>query len=360
MNIALLQQLYIALAGLMAGIYYQHINNCAQINLCVGFVGFILLGLLIKNFYQPLKFKLFILFFCLGSITILTHKKLHALTLDSLKKAKYIVGKVESTQEKQCASKFKYNHVVNLNVYKNHRFKLSLINSSIKLNPGEKILLKPQRLIFFDNNPTNLWSMRERILALALPKKWGLKKIKQRQLSFTQKITAFKEQLLATTLEKMNTSTGKLYGSVFLGKKLIEASDDYRELFCFWGLSHFLARSGLHVSIFAAIIWWLLSFLSFISIFIRSFLALCMLVLYAILSWQSISFYRAFMTLSLILIAKMLKQKSLTVHLICLVAIWILLNNPFELFCADFQLSFSLAFALMISSRYLNKTNYAT
>ncbi len=355
MNPIIWRQPYVALLGIISGIVYQHLINCTHLEACLVAHG-VLSGIAFYSLKQKTtNFGLYVAFFCLGSMTLLGHKKLAMLNFEWLKNQKYCYAFVDTSQEKLMNGSKRYNHTLSVNFGRHHQYKATIVNSPLKLIQGHKVLVRPQRLIFFENQAVNPWAQREKIITTAMAKKWGIKKIYQRPPTLWQKISNLKERLLSRTLKKMDDDPGKLYGSVFLGKKLIEATDPYRELFCTWGLSHFLARSGLHVSIFAGITWWLLSFVPIFSIFLRSLLALMMLLAYTLLSWQSISFYRATSTLCLILFARFFKQQANTLHLICLVSIWTLLSNPFELFCADFQLSFSLAFALMISGKMLNK-----
>jgi ComEC/Rec2-related protein len=349
--------LYASLFGLITGIVYQNFVGCQNLHLCLVLLSVVLTFIAVRNFKSQPALKLFAMFFCLGSISLLAHRGLQQAALDKIKNSKIIFGIVENTQSKETNSGIKYQHLICTDVTKSLSSRLSLINSTFNLAPGQKVLIKPTRLIFFNDCSanTNKWSLREKIVACALPKKWALRKIRSRPPELSQQLLKTKELLLSRTLEKLGVEAGKLYGSVFLGKKLLASADTARELFCIWGLSHFLARSGLHVSIFGGIVWWLLSLVPFLPLSLQSFFAFCMLLIYGILSWPSISFYRSSVILALVMIAKILKQRSNSIYLIGLVTIWVLLSNPFELFCADFQLSFSLALALMIASRCLNK-----
>src|SRR3990167_3930800 len=117
-------------------------------------------------------------------------------------------------------------------------------------------------------------------------------------------------------------------------------------LFQQWGLSHVLARSGLHLVIFVFIWRWLLNFLP-LSFYRKNLLLLFISLVYALCSWPSVSFIRAWYALIFYFFcALFLRRPSHTLHIISLVYCIILFLNPLQLFFLDFQLSFLLTYAL--------------
>ena len=122
-------------------------------------------------------------------------------------------------------------------------------------------------------------------------------------------------------------------------------SDELNDQFKTWGLSHLLARSGLHLAVFVMIWQRLLSAIPFPFMFKQLFMTILCLV-YFILSWSSIPFVRA---LALFLLYKkclLFKIPFHFLHNLSLVTFFFLVLCPINLFFLDFQLTFILTAAL--------------
>ncbi len=159
--------------------------------------------------------------------------------------------------------------------------------------------------------------------------------------------------------KKLSKETFSLFTSLFLGdtvtcKKQLEHT---RDQFRAWGIMHFLARSGLHLIIFIAV-WQSLLCTIPLPFLLKQLIMLLLSLIYFALSWSSISFMRALYTFILYKICTLHKRPSHLVYLLSLVCFFVLLDNPIQLFFLDFQLSFTLTFALawfnQISSRKSN------
>ncbi len=159
-------------------------------------------------------------------------------------------------------------------------------------------------------------------------------------------IHQIKNRVLNRLTKKMNPNTGSLFSSIFLGKKLkSKTTERNKEQFKIWGLSHYLARSGLHLVIFI-IIWELLLSLLPISFLIKQLLCLFLAFIYALLSWSTTSFIRALGTFFIYKMSIMTNTQIHSMHIIILIGSILLLFNPMLLFFVDFQLSFLFTFAL--------------
>ncbi len=139
-----------------------------------------------------------------------------------------------------------------------------------------------------------------------------------------------------------------LYASLFLGNKTYTSScyESIKEQFRRWGLSHYLARSGLHLVLIVALWVW---FFRIIPIpFLYKQLSIAFLVmLYAMLSWSSISFIRALSTFFLCKLCSCIWYYPYNnLHLLTVTALYLLIQNPLHIFYLDFQLSFGITFAL--------------
>lgn len=157
----------------------------------------------------------------------------------------------------------------------------------------------------------------------------------------------YKESVFKKLQAQIKGPTFALFSSIFLGNRVAvkKQMNAAKEPFKIWGISHYLARSGLHLVIFVLVWHFLLSLLP-ISYRIKQSFMVSLIIVYAIFSWSSISFERA---LLMFLISKfcLLSSKPLHyAHLVILVTFIILCINPLQLFFLDFQLSFGLTFAL--------------
>jgi competence protein ComEC len=119
-----------------------------------------------------------------------------------------------------------------------------------------------------------------------------------------------------------------------------------REYFKLWGLSHYLARSGLHLVIIAALWYFILTILGF-SYFLRNIVITIFILIYHILTLASIPFIRSLYMFIFYKICIFFDWQINALHLLNLTTFIILLLNPIQLFFLDFQLSFGLTYALI-------------
>lgn len=135
------------------------------------------------------------------------------------------------------------------------------------------------------------------------------------------------------------------FSSIFLGNKASVYTDAQKRMFGMWGISHMLARSGLHIALFILLWKLLLSLLPFFFIG-KQLIALGICIIYALFSWSSISFIRALFVFILFQAGIIFNRQPRILHLLQLIAIAVLIHNPMQLFFLDFQLSFALTIAL--------------
>ncbi len=167
------------------------------------------------------------------------------------------------------------------------------------------------------------------------------------QLNIRRTLWALKTDLLYRIKEKLSSKTFALFSSIFLGNKQMvkKEMNTIKDYYKTWGISHHLARSGLHLVIFIAL-WGLLLNLLALPFMLKQLTLLFICFLYFLLSWTSISFMRAFFTFILYKTCTFSKISSNTVHILSIVTFITLICNPSQLFFLDFQLSFGLTGAL--------------
>lgn len=151
-----------------------------------------------------------------------------------------------------------------------------------------------------------------------------------------------------------------LAACLFWGNKNnIKQNFETKELFRAMGITHYLARSGLHMAIFA-MVWIYLSKLLFLPFRKRTLLLIIIAFLYNLLSWSSISFIRALWTFICICLANLYKTRIHTLHILGVLCLYFLITNPIQILFLDFQLSFGLTCALVWYSSQKNLLNLNT
>ncbi len=168
-----------------------------------------------------------------------------------------------------------------------------------------------------------------------------------------QKIYTIKHQLLSKLKLKLTPTSFSLLATIFLGHKKAGGSQNtqlIRDKFQVWGLAHFLARAGLHMIMIALLIKLLLLALQ-VPIRFSSPVIILLIMVYHQLSWPSVSFLRALYMVISYETCKLLNLQIDGLHLLNLILIGALLSNPVQIFFLDFQLSFTLTYALVLAFR---------
>lgn len=161
-------------------------------------------------------------------------------------------------------------------------------------------------------------------------------------------VIAVRNRVYNALQQKTNPHAFHLVSSIFFGnnqqvKKELETT---KQDFKLWGISHYLARSGLHVVIFICIWQFLFALLPIRRCYAHGIM-IFIVALYSVLSWSSVSFERALLMFLLSHLVIWLGYASHHIHIISLATLLILIHNPFHLFFLDFQLSFGYTLALM-------------
>lgn len=165
--------------------------------------------------------------------------------------------------------------------------------------------------------------------------------------SFTRFIFYKRQSTYAALRAAMSPQTFRLFSLIFLGKRLLnkQPTERIKQHFNTWGVTHYLARSGLHMVIFALIWYMILNLLPFHQRY-KHIILLFLSIIYYLLSWQSVSFCRAFIQFLLYKTCVLLFTDAHVLHILTITCLAVLLYNPMQLFFLDFQLSFGLTFAL--------------
>jgi len=188
--------------------------------------------------------------------------------------------------------------------------------------------------------------IKQGIIANLFTKHFNFRLCKRPLFSCARICAQIKQNLINQVRHQLSPTTQTLMGTLFFGYKEHIAEEDHsKQMFKNWGISHYLARSGLHLVIIV-IIWSFLLRLIPVSFVIKQLFILIIIIMYAILSWSSISFERALYMFLLYKSSQLLYRPMHYVHLVTVITLLVLLINPMQLFFLDFQLSFGLTFAL--------------
>jgi ComEC/Rec2-related protein len=319
----------------------------------------ILAGLTHKelNNRHNLLFYLLPAFFFLGSflcfLQLESQKKFYKKFCNQVVDIKGTVSSFENIQN----PRFKYKIIVDLNrlrqsessiEYKNSSNSIALyVRSKNDLEVGDYIQMNALTFKEISNTSFKNYLAKEKIVATLFLEHFEYTLIQKPWFNLNKTVFNLRESIFKSLQTKMGREPFSLFSSIFLGNRssVKKEMDSKKESFKIWGTSHYLARSGLHLVIFVIIWHFILSLLP-LSYRIKQVFLVTLILLYALLSWSSVSFERALLMVIIYKWCLLTNTPSHYVHLIVLVTFGVLLVNPLQLFFLDFQLSFGLTFAL--------------
>lgn len=218
--------------------------------------------------------------------------------------------------------------------------------TTVWLKPYQKILIKNIILKHPNSSSYQEYLIRENIWAVAHKKKLGYITVAKPTL-YGQQMNLLCTLPLLATQHKFSELTKTLYLSIFCGKKIKSATTtQMKKIFQCWGISHHLARSGLHLVILISLLSLLFSFYP-CSSSKKELCILSLLFVYYIATFSSVAFMRAFYMYIFYVICKQFFLPSNSVHILLITALLVLIMNPHHLFFLDFQLSFSVTLLIL-------------
>jgi len=197
------------------------------------------------------------------------------------------------------------------------------------------------------NSSFNRYLAKEGIGATIFAHDLAYQTISRPSFSFARCISDTKRAIFDRLQKKMSRENFTLFSSLFLGSRSFNKSyiRQIADQFQQWGISHYLARSGLHLTIFTLVWHTLFRFIP-ISLYIKQFLLILLTIIYLLFSWSSISFLRALYSFLIYGFCTLFIIRTHFLSILTLVTFIVLFINPMQLFFLDFQLSFILTFAL--------------
>lgn len=166
-------------------------------------------------------------------------------------------------------------------------------------------------------------------------------------MNFYRWLVEYRLALLRSLKQKLSKKAFLFISLLFFGNKQINKKQllPLQQQCKAWGISHYLARSGLHLILFI-LLWELILKALPLSYFLKNGILCLLTLIYVFFSWISVSFLRSLASFLFYKISSLLYQQVHPVHLISIITFFTLLLNPLHLFFLDFQLSFGITFLL--------------
>ena len=181
---------------------------------------------------------------------------------------------------------------------------------------------------------------------------------KQTPISLSMKFQQFRQEILTKIIEDYPSDLQGIAASLLIGDRSLlpsELEQAYQDL----GLSHVLAVSGLHVGVTGGLLFWVLIRCGVTRE--RSYLILIIFFpVYMMITGCAPSVVRASFMAILVALSLRMKWKINPIDGISITCLLILMLNPYYVFHIGFQLSFLIAFSLIVSSGLIVKQYQAS
>lgn len=156
----------------------------------------------------------------------------------------------------------------------------------------------------------------------------------------------------------MDYEEAAILSSIVAGEKN-ELTDETKDAFRISGISHILCVSGMHISLVASIIMWLLKRLKLYAI-PRMITASFIVTLYALFCGMSISTIRALISFVISCLAFMLGRTYDRINALSLIMLVMLATNPFIIFNSGFVFSFWAVFSFTVINDLKIKNKFSS
>ena len=159
-------------------------------------------------------------------------------------------------------------------------------------------------------------------------------------------------ELISLRIDKIYKSNE--YIKIFILGDTSMIDDNIIESYRQNGISHLFSISGMHISLFASIILYVLKRISYNNYYNYTVVIL-FLTIYTLLVGSSPSVIRSLIMYILFSLNKVLNLKIKSIDIMCLVLIIMLLINPYYLYNISFQYSYIISFTLILFSYKLKR-----
>jgi hypothetical protein len=250
----------------------------------------------------------------------------------------------------QSFSNLKFNYSIKIQLIDyNFIFLINTINDT-KLEVDDIILIRSLKL---NKNINDRYFFKSSILNILYVPFLRYKILNRQRFTLNKTLYNLKSDLDRSLQLKLDSLSYLLFNSIFLGKPIFDDKFYIKDRFKLIGILHYLARSGLHLAIINSI---LLSILFVFSLnsYLLSILSIIIVYLYRLLTYDSISFLRSFFMIIIYNLSKLFSLNLTSLSILYISALIMLINNPFIIIYADFQLSFFFTLIILIFNKINN------
>jgi len=305
------------------------------------------------NFYK-LLFYIFNIFLYLLGYTLVNNRLYHFNNALQFEKSNnYEINNIKALVKDisyNSDNRFKYNIKINLVDY-NFIYDLYLLKNP-KVEIDDIIIINSLKLSKNHNNYSYKNFLKNGSINRIFQPFLNYNLI-ERRFTFKKIINKLRYDLEKSLSKKFDTISYNLFKAIFLGHSIKIDEFNIKDKFKFLGLSHYLARSGLHLTIINNILMFILFLFPINGLLINIF-SIIILFIYKLLTYDSVSFLRSFLMILIYNISKIINYRITALSILFLSGIFLLIYNPFYLIFLDFQLSFFFTFIILIFNKLNN------
>ena len=215
----------------------------------------------------------------------------------------------------------------------------------VNISLGDKIKVKGKLKLPNNNTIPNMFNYKKYLYYNNIYYTMTANNIKK--ISNNTNIIYYLRELISSRIDKIYKSNE--YIKTFILGDISMIDDNILESYRQNGISHLFSISGMHISLFASIILYVLKRISY-SNYYNYIMVILFLTIYTLLVGSSPSIIRSLIMYILFSLNKVLNLKIKNIDIMCLVLIIMLLINPYYLYNISFQYSYLISFTLVLFS----------
>ena len=220
------------------------------------------------------------------------------------------------------------------------------------LRLGDKILVKGKQIKTTNNTIPNQFNYKKYLYHNNISYVIMAKSIKK--IANNTNIIYYIKNKISKRIDKISISNE--YLKIFILGDSTLLNENIKESYQENGISHLFSISGMHISLFASIILYLLKKISYNNYYNYS-IVIIFLILYSILIGSSPSVVRTITMYILFTMNKLFNLKIKKIDIMCMALIILLVINPFYIYNIGFQYSYTISFSLVLFSNKIKKIN---
>lgn len=171
---------------------------------------------------------------------------------------------------------------------------------------------------------------------------------------YIQKLNKFRDKIIEKHGKYLKSPNLEILGGIVFGNHAIPAPKEVKEDFLKSGLLHLLAASGMNVGLIFGL-WALFSKGLKLPFMLSTITGMILILIYSVLTGLPPSVCRATIVFELVLFARLIERQADFLALLALAAAFMLIFDPLLITNISFQLSFIVAFGLILYTETLTE-----